>query len=173
MRTGLAALVLWWLLLVAAGLHSAYYYPKLPAMMATNFDARGNPDGWMAKESFFAVHAITFAGVTALLFAASLSVRIVPDRMISVPNKDYWLAPERREESVAYLFRFLLWINNATMLFLIAIIDSVFRANLAAPVRLPANPWIWAIIVPAFVAGITVHLFLRFRRPAQMGSERT
>ena len=166
MRSGAShALSLWCLLLVAAGLHSAYYYLKLPAMIAAHFDARGNPDDWMPKESLFAVHAIIFIGLSLTLLAISLAIRVMPAWMISLPNKDYWLAPERREETLAYSSRYLLWIGNATMLFLIGVFDSVYRANLAAPVRLPVDFWIWLAGLLLFVLGATLHLYLRFGRP--------
>jgi uncharacterized membrane protein len=156
---------LWCLLLVAAALHAAYYYPRLPAMMASHFDAQGNPDGWLPKESFFKMHAITFAGLSLFLLAMSFAVRVMPAWMVNVPRKDYWLAPERRGQSLAYVSRVLLWIGNATMLFLIATIDGVFRANLAAPVRMPVDFWIWLAGLLLFVVAVSIRLHLHFRLP--------
>jgi uncharacterized membrane protein len=165
MRTGSAAVFLWCLLFVAAGLHSAYYYPQLPAMIATHFDVHGNPDDWMTKESCVTLNAVIFIGLSVFLLAMSRIVPAIPDWMVNLPHKDYWLAPERRTESLAYFSRFLLWINNATMLFLIGVFDSVYRANLAAPVRLPVDFWIWLAGLLLFVTGATTRLYLRFGRP--------
>lgn len=167
MRNSRLALLVWCLLLIGAAVHTAYYYPKLPALMASHFDAQGNPDGWSPKESFFTAHMLTFAGLSLFLLAMSFATRVMPAWMVNVPNKDYWLAPERRSESLAYVSRVLLWISNGTMLFLIAGVDSVFCANLAPPVRMPAEFWGWLAGFVLFVIVLTVQLHLRFRRPGK------
>ena len=74
----------------------AHYLPLVPDPMASHFGLSGRPNGWSS-------HFRMIAGLTVLVlvFAAIFAVTFffsrVPDRLISLPNKTYWLAPERRE----------------------------------------------------------------------------
>lgn len=164
MRLRWAALLVWCLLLLAAAVHALYYYPKLPAVTASHFGLRGDPDAWLAKESFFKIYAITFGGLSLFLLAMSLGVRVMPAGLLRMPSKDYWLAPQRRAESLSYVSQSTLWISNATMLLLIATADGAFRANLAPRVRMPADFWGWLAAYLLFVVAVGVRLHLRFRR---------
>jgi len=48
-------------------LASALYAPRLPAEMAVNFDAAGEPNNYMSKEVFLAGSVVLAAGIAALL----------------------------------------------------------------------------------------------------------
>ncbi len=50
--------------------------------------------------------------------------------MINLPNKDYWLAPERRDETFAILSRRFLWVATATLLLMLDIFHQAFRVHL-------------------------------------------
>src|SRR3954468_21478203 len=83
--------------------------PQLPDRVATHFGAGGEPDGWMSRSSH-----LLFMGVFGLafpLFVVGLFfiLRFLPDSGLNIPHRDYWLAPERRSETFAYLFRHSLW----------------------------------------------------------------
>jgi len=171
MRLRSSALLVWCLLLlVAAAVHALYYYPKLPAVMASHFGLGGDPDAWLAKESFFKIYAITFGGLSLFLLAMSLGVSVMPAGLLRMPSKDYWLAPQRRGESLSYVSQSTLWISNATMMLLIATADGAFRANLAPRVRMPADFWVWVAAYLLFVVAVGVRLHLRFRRRISGGA---
>jgi uncharacterized membrane protein len=75
----------------------------LPQRMATHFDASGHPNGWMSRSS-----AVVFQGCIGLILpliiaAGFFTVRFVSPDQIRVPRRDFWLAPERRAETCAYL----------------------------------------------------------------------
>jgi uncharacterized membrane protein len=84
----------------------------LPQRMATHFDASGQPNGWMSRSS-----AVIFQGIIGLVLPLIITsvfctIRFVPTRLINVPQRDFWFAPERREETCAYLSRQGLWLAS-------------------------------------------------------------
>src|SRR5688500_1481613 len=69
-------------------------YARLPERMASHFDASGVADGWMTRDAYvwFMVGVVTFVSLT--MNAAFGSVRFLPNAVINIPRRDYWLAPE-------------------------------------------------------------------------------
>lgn len=83
-------------LFLAGLLMMAYYYPQMPPRMASHFAADGRANGWQSREGFF---------LLMLLVSASSAVVVAPRQIaakanarINLPNRDFWLAPERRAE---------------------------------------------------------------------------
>jgi len=75
-------------LLALSAFQIIYYYPKLPGMMATHFNAAGYSDGYMDKSSFTFVYlallvimAVSF-GVLSYIFPRMLDIS-------NMPNKDF------------------------------------------------------------------------------------
>src|SRR4051812_3401648 len=83
--------------------------PQLPDKVATHFGAGGRPDGWMSRTAhllFMAAFGLAFPFFLVGLFYI---LRFMPDSSFNLPRRDYWLAPERRAETFAYLLRHSLW----------------------------------------------------------------
>ncbi|MBN1417683.1 MAG: DUF1648 domain-containing protein [Planctomycetes bacterium] len=142
-----------------------YYSPRLPERVASHFDASGNPDGWSSKGAFFATFAIGLLVVTAVFWGISLLIPRLPRSLINLPRKDYWLAPERRQDTMAFIGRRLVEFVFALQVFLVGILHLSIRANLAtgAP-RTATGFWILLGIFLAFSAAWTVIYLLHFLR---------
>jgi serine/threonine-protein kinase len=104
----------------------AWYWPRLPATVASHFDGSGRPNGWLSKEMFLAV----YVGIVALLAVVFSAVRFIPTSLWNLPNRDYWLAPERRAATVARFSEEMLWFANATLALVLLTFELAFRANL-------------------------------------------
>jgi uncharacterized membrane protein len=118
------------LLPALAGVHMAYYYSALPERMASHFGPSGQADGWMSKASF-AIFYLVLVGVFSLMFSGmGWLLRVTPNDMINLPNREYWLAPERREQTIARVSRQMAVFGIATVAFLMAVMQSCFLANL-------------------------------------------
>lgn len=121
--------------LLALGLFAAWSvgsaWTELPPQMASHFNVRGNPDGFMPRESFFTFLALLGGGVTVLLLLVPALLRIMPVGCINLPHRDYWLAPERRVESLGYIAIWFGWIAIATGALLVVLLDQTIRANVA------------------------------------------
>ena len=108
----------------------------LPERVAIHFGAGGFPDGWGSNLAATGLNV----GVSLLLFglltrSADL-VRRVPVRWINLPNRAYWLAPERREATAAQLHERLQSFGTALFGFLAVAEWLTLEANLSDPVRL-------------------------------------
>lgn len=132
-----------WLLLALAVLQVAVFYPRLPDVMASHFDGSGRADGWMSKNTFFAVDLAMLA-LTVLCFLVLPAIRW-PDRLINLPHKDHWLAPERREETLRYMKGQILVFGCASLVLLLVVTQWVIEANLDGSQALPAAPMWWLL----------------------------
>jgi len=143
-----------------------YSYPLLTDLVASHFDAAGQPNGWMARGPFIALYAGVVALLTIVFCIMGLFIRKVPPHLINLPYRDYWLAPERREASCFYLQDWMLQMGSATLVFLISIMHGVICFNIEQPaVLFRGTGWlIGAFLFFTFVW--CIRLFLRFPKPA-------
>ena len=84
----------------------------LPQRMATHFDASGRPNGWMSRSSAVALQGVVGLIVPLIVAAGFFTVRFVPPQRINVPHRDFWFAPERREQTCTYLSRQGFWLAS-------------------------------------------------------------
>lgn len=156
-----------WLLIgfiALAGIQAAYFYPQLPEQVAHHFGVSGHPDAWGSKSLL----AVLNIGIVVLLGGVFWGIDALlprlPDSMVNIPNREYWLAPERRTEAQQKLRGMMLWIGVLTLAFLQWIFYKVYRVNLAEP---PVLSSIWTELIIYFIAlGIVVWRFYRaFRLP--------
>jgi serine/threonine-protein kinase len=145
---------------VFCGVDFARHYAQLPQRMASHFDARGQPDGWSSKGEFFAVVMVTFAVVGVAVGAIPLLVRFAPG-LVNLPNKKYWLAPERQAETLRFMSRWGLWFAAATLWLLALVFHESILANLRQPPRLENIWWLLGGYL-AVVAFLLVRLLARF-----------
>jgi len=111
-------------------------FARLPERVATHFDGSGQPDGWMSRTEhlrFMAVFGVAFPLFVPVIVYA---IRFLPDRLLNLPNRDRWLAPGRRAETMAYLFWHSLWFSSMAVCFVIGIHYSIIQANRLAQARL-------------------------------------
>jgi uncharacterized membrane protein len=153
------------LLIVFFVLQCYFYYSQLPDPLATNFDAAGEANGWSSKSAFIAVYILMVAIFAATFLLLPRYVCRIPTAYVSMPNKEYWLAPERREDTFAFLSYQMLVIGNATMVFLICIIQLVIEANVSGTYRLaPGLMWILLGGYLLFTSVWTIRLIARFSK---------
>ena len=140
---------------------------NLPERVATHFDLSGQPNGWMSRST----HLVFIGGfglvLPLVLVGVCFALRFAPDSSINIPNRAFWLAPERRAETIAFVFRHSLWLACGTVAFVTGVHLLIVQANRQTPVQLPLAPILaWA---GCLIVGIAVWagLMLRhFKRPA-------
>ncbi len=126
-------------------LQALVYYPRLPAQLASHFDARGLPDGWSSKSAYFALQALIVLVLTLCFAALPTWLEGAPVRLVNLPNKDYWLAPERRGATMARVASALTWFGCAGLAFIVVVTWLVIDFNLGHERVLPAAP-IWVLL---------------------------
>ena len=164
MKPDRAPIAVLFLLAAVAAAQMVHYYPLLPESIAVHFGSSGEPNGWSDKTEFVMTYGASELFIVLLGVASGLLLRKTPPGLVNIPNRDYWLSPERRHETVAFLSNQVVWIEAITLAFLIAIAQLVFKENLGdAPPRLSGDFW---YVLAAFVGAtvwFTVRIILRFR----------
>ena len=166
MRLDRTPVLVLFVLAALAAVQFVHYYPRLPATLAVHFGSGGHPNGWQEKSLF----VLFYGGIEAMFFvlgllAVTLGHRF-PIKYSNVPNKDYWFTGERKPASIRALTDFILWYDNLTLAFLVAVAEIAIRANLVeGPVILPKVTWAVTLGFTAAIVFITVRLFQRFSAP--------
>jgi uncharacterized membrane protein len=138
----------------------------LPDPVAIHFGIGGAPDGWASRE----MSALLMTGMHVILFLSLyLSPRLltsVPSKWVSLPNRDYWLAPERRAQAVERFSRWMWQYGTGLFLFMFYVGLLTMRANLSDPVRLDERSMMIGLVVFLAYTGFwTVALLRSFRVP--------
>jgi hypothetical protein len=156
------------LLNVASLAQLGWYLPRMPAAMATHYDAAGLPNGFMSPGTALGVH-LFILGVLALAFVvlpALLGKFAVG--LINIPNRGYWLSTERKTASLAALRTRMEILGCAALTLMLVIGECSFRANLNPPPRLPTWPLLCSVgAFLSFLVVWMVSLVRRFPRPPQ------
>lgn len=137
-------------------------FPLLPERIASHFNAAGMPNGWMTKTQFLWTYALVLLPALALEFWVSHQIASKPNAKLNLPNKEYWLAQERRADTFAYFDLFFAWYGCAFLFVVVSAMGLAMRANFNSPPRLPAAP-ILAVIV-GFVVFNVVAIVTMLRR---------
>lgn len=140
----------------------------LPGHVATHFDGHGRPNGWMSRTAH--LWSMIVFGLAFPLFVPAIiyASRFLPDRFYNLPHGDYWLAPARRNETMAYLFRHSLWFSSMALCFVIGINASIIHANSLAQARL--STLLALALAGCFLAGTAVwvvSLIRHFNHPVR------
>ncbi len=132
----------------------AFSTGHLPSRVATHFDGGGRPDGWMSREAYLRFVAVFGLAFPLFVPAMVYACRFLPDRLWNLPHRDYWLAPARRPETKAYLFRHSLWFSPMALGFVMGVhlltlhANRTAQAQLSTPLALP--------LAGCFIAGTAV-----------------
>jgi len=154
------------LLVGAALLQSIYYYPQLSDLVASNFDGAGQPNAWSPKEEFIIISQLMIVLIVLAFMVLPKTIQHMPERWLNLPYKEFWLASERRDQTLAILRDQLLWVGIVHLILAMYIAQLVFDANLSGTHRL-SERFLWALAAYVlFVLVWLVQFLRRFKRPA-------
>jgi hypothetical protein len=138
---------------------------QLPESVATHFGASGRADGWMTRPGYRTFVCWFGVGLPLFLLAMGYVCRWIP-WLLNIPNRQYWLAPERRHETFSFVLVAEVWLACLMVLFLAGIHYFTIQANTFTPPHLPMDQ-VW-VLLGCFLAGTAVWLIVllrHFRRP--------
>jgi serine/threonine-protein kinase len=118
------------ILLIAAFVFIQAIAGELPERVATHFAADGHPNGYMSREecrSFML--EFTLGGPIFIAVVTALFPLFIPASLFNLPNREYWLAPERAADSRGFLSEQGIWFGCILLVFLIAVDWMVAAAN--------------------------------------------
>src|SRR5215469_1218005 len=154
------------LLLVAfAVLQCVHVYPQLPDVMASHFDAHGTPNGWQPKSAFFILIAVVILICTIPAFIVPRRLPSMSTDKINLPNKSYWLSPERREETWRFFRVQMAWWGCALLFILLYAMFQAINANLPSVGRFNSEGMWYALVAfLLFTIVWVVHLIRHFSK---------
>jgi uncharacterized membrane protein len=152
-------------LLLAGLLQANYQAAHLPRMIATHFGKDGMANGWQTKGASFYTEAVLVLVAASITFGLPRLLEMLPVPLWNLPNKEYWFAPERRANTVAYFRAQFAWFGCALLAFLLVVYELVFRANLVFPHQLNTTAFLAALFTfLAFVLLWTIRLIMHFSK---------
>jgi uncharacterized membrane protein len=160
-------LLLFGFLVTAAAIYVSALSAGLPEIVAVHFNAAGGANGFMTRSdcrSFML--SLTVGAPLLVAVITALIPRLLPPSMINIPNRSYWLAPERARESIAFVSEQGIWFSSVLLIFLVGVDWMVAQANRTHPPDLAAGRFGWMLaLFAAAIALWAVRLFRRFRLP--------
>jgi hypothetical protein len=151
-------------LIACAAVFVALSSRELPALVAAHFDAAGHANGFLRRGPYVAI--MLLVTVVAPLLVVIIPGRALshPDVRLNLPNRDYWLAPERREATVRFLSRQTALFAWPVVVFLCYTQWLVVRANALAPPMLDSRAFLTGLLLfLACIAFCVGRLIRRFR----------
>ncbi len=140
-----------------------HYYPQLPERVASHFGPHGHPDSWTTKKSFIRFYLLFIAGITVFFSLIGLLTEKVPASLMNMPNKEYWMAPERRQSTLDLLASSFFWFASATMILLLDMFYQTFQVQLGRT-KILTHPVLSLGIYISFSVILTLLLLIGFFR---------
>jgi uncharacterized membrane protein len=146
-------------------LQAKSFAARMPAVMATHFASSGTANGWQSRSAFFVTEMVLLGVCVLVAFGVPRLIGALPVSLLNVPNKEYWMAPERREQTVAFFKVQFGWFGCAFLAFLLVVNELVFAANQSHPRHLNNTAFATALVAfLAFVAVWTGRLIFYFSK---------
>lgn len=137
-----------------------------PDQMAAHFNAQGVPDRFVFKAEFFLFQVQTLFIVVLVSLPIQVLFLLLPPSLINMPNRDYWLAPERKDETIGRLSDFGSMMFGIILLTILAAFEISTYANLQTPIHF--NAGLMGVVMAASMGVIVlmlIQLILSFRMP--------
>ncbi|HET8925173.1 MAG TPA: DUF1648 domain-containing protein [Candidatus Acidoferrum sp.] len=163
--------LIFFLLVLYAAVHFSYYYPQLPGVVASHFNARGAANSWQTKSAFFKGFVAVSVLATLIGFGLPRLIEVMPVSLVNLPNKKYWLAPERMAETKALLTGYFAWFACVIYVVVILTFDFAVKYNLhAEPLLDPTRLWYILAGFLVFTIVWIIRVLAKFLRPPRESS---
>ena len=128
-------------LLIAVG-HGVWAYTVLPERVVSHWDGLGNPNDYMSRDGFISFYLWLMVGLSTLFGGIGALIRVTPNDAINLPNRDYWLTPERRDATIATITKQMNAFTVMMNVFMIGIHQLSIMANLTPDKHLSNGVWV-------------------------------
>jgi hypothetical protein len=142
---------------------AAHDFSSLPDRLASHFTGSGLPNNWIEKPDFFLLYSGLVVLAAAISFLSAPLIAITPTWAFNLPNKQYWLSSDHRENTLLYLDRYFAWSGLILLIFEVFTMHLVFEANLQPAPELPTT-FVFSLLAAfvLFTASSTIRLVRRF-----------
>lgn len=160
-----ASIIVLFCVVAAAGYFVVSTGQALPDRVASHFATAGQANAFMSRDSYIKFMLMFVVGLP-LFLSGSMALVFRGSNKLNLPNRDYWLAPERRSATISFLISHALLLADGIAIFLCYVHWLVVRANSVQPPHLPNDLMFagLAILLGATVLW-TLWLWFAFRTP--------
>ena len=113
--------------------------PQLPLQVASHFDVYGIANGWMSRTDFLVSYAILQLTLAAAVVATALAMRYLPTALLNLPNKEYWLETERRDNTIQVLSNLFILIAGWTTFLMVGLFQLTYLSNMVNANAIPVG----------------------------------
>ena len=137
---------------------------SLPARVASHFGTSGFANGFLSHK-IYVIATLCACILLPVLVVIPINLALQnPNAPLNIPNRDYWLAPERRAASVEFVQAQMTRFGVALLLFIGYAHWLVVQANERSPPRLASVSFVSALAVFLGFVIVWIAIFLnRFR----------
>ncbi len=145
-----------------------YFYPLLPEIIGSHFDAAGKVNATSSKLTYFILYFVSLAITSSFTFGLPLILQYLPTSSINLPYREYWLSDDHRAETLSFFKVHFSWFGVVITALMIAIFHLTFLASLSPNKEFNIAIPFWALLGAFFVFVIwwTVVLLRRFPKPS-------
>lgn len=140
-------------------------FPSLPERVATHFGAGGEPNGFSSKSVFVLMMLAFVIGMPIFLVVLAKIMRYLPKSMINIPNREYYLHPDRAEKTLAEMETSMIWLATITEIFLIGLVQLTISANTQGKALSMTGFGILMLFYMCAITAFCVLLIRRYGRP--------
>jgi len=134
----------------------------LPERVASHFGAGGQANGYMTRDGYRWFMLFFTVGFPALIvLAIGWLPRLIP-QYTNLPNREYWLTPERRAQAFDFLTVHALWFGCLIEVFICSVHWRVVQANAQYPPQLANGPFLMSLGL--FLAALAVWIIMLMRQ---------
>ena len=152
--------------LAAAGVFVFGSSSALPERVASHFGSAGAADSFMSRGGYVTFMLAFVVGLPLVTTGIMTLVFRSATTSLNIPNRDHWLAPERRASTLAFLTRHSMRFGACLAVFLSYVHWLVVQANLRQPAALSNSAIYTGLALFALTIVLwTVWLLLAFRTP--------
>lgn len=161
-QRGASSVLLLLLLLACAAVFVWSTGRGLPRLVAAHFDIAGLPTGYMPRSFYLSLMLALVVGLPLILVVGSSSALRNANARLNVPNRSYWLAPQRRAETIQFMLRQFSYFALMLAAFLCYGHWLVVQANASIPPMLPSSKFTAGLVV--FAALLLIWMWVFFAR---------
>jgi uncharacterized membrane protein len=135
---------------------------QLPEMVATHYRFDGRADGWMTRTGYLLFMMGFTLGFAALI---AFLIGFLPRRwphLTNIPNREYWLAEPRREDSVQFLSAHGWWLACLLVLLFAGVHYAILISHRSQPPNLPLS--VFLPLLSGFFIGFVIWIMALHRR---------
>lgn len=144
-------------------LQAAYFYPKLPDKIATHYGTDGASDNFSDKKTALIINIALISLMSAIFYGLSWLMKKVPDNLINIPNKAFWLSPENKPLMMKIISAFGIRIGIVTELFLLMLFQHIYSMNLSESRLNNRNFWIGLLAYFAIIGLLVWQVYQFFQ----------